>query len=175
MQNHKTKAAVCVCAVLNDISDNRSDKYEEEWNGFWHFYNTMQFLSSFAGVTEKGMEAIIYNTIPVMIVDIEDDNADIGISEQWTEILEQVFDDDAKEYLNKLISMGIPAPSCVGYELENSNGAVVAECEIIWEDKKIALLLEEQIKDREIFEQEGWTVIMVNDEVERSVFEGGIN
>jgi DEAD/DEAH box helicase domain-containing protein len=173
MQKQKTKAAVIVCAILNDSPDNRTDKYEQEWNGFWHFYNAMQFLPGFAGVTENGMSAMIYNIIPSYSPDVEDANADSDTSEQWTEILEQVFDDEAKVYLNKLITIGVPSPSSVGYELVNSRGAVIAGCELAWEDKKIAFLLEEDAKD--IFEREGWKVIMVNEDVDISAFEGGNN
>ena len=173
MQKLRAKAPVIVCAVLNDNPNKRTDKYEEEWNGFWNFYNVMQFLSTFAGVTEKGMEAVIYSTIPLIIPDTAEESTGFSINRQWIDIIEQVFDEGVKEYLNVLISKGVPAPSSAGYELENSNGAVVAECEIVWEDIKIALLLDEQIKNKEIFEQEGWKVITVDENVEVTMFEGG--
>ena len=34
----KAEGAVAVCAVLNDEKDLRTDKYEQEWNGFWRFH-----------------------------------------------------------------------------------------------------------------------------------------
>ena len=34
---------VSVYAVLDDEFQSRKEKYEEEWNGLWNFYNVMQF------------------------------------------------------------------------------------------------------------------------------------
>ena len=45
-QKYKMNAAVTVCALLNDAIESRTDKYEAEWNGFWQFFNMMQFLQT---------------------------------------------------------------------------------------------------------------------------------
>ena len=36
-------APITVLALLDDRPDARTDKYEQEWNGFWQFFNVMQF------------------------------------------------------------------------------------------------------------------------------------
>ena len=42
----------------------RTDKYEQEWNGFWQFFNVMQFNKSFAAVCRTGLDSHAYVTLP---------------------------------------------------------------------------------------------------------------
>jgi DEAD/DEAH box helicase domain-containing protein len=59
------------------------------------------------------------------------------------------------------------------YELLDSTGAVIAEAEMVWEDKKIALLLPEQIEYSAIFAANGWSVISTDMEFSLGLFERG--
>ena len=70
--------------------------------------------------------------------------------------------------------MNVKVPSSVGYELMDANGAVIAECEMAWETEKVAVLLIDQIENKEMFESAGWVVFTTNGEVP-SVIEGGNN
>ncbi len=63
----KAEGAVAVCAVLNDEKDRRTDKYEQEWNGLWRFYNVMQFSDEFIAVSSVGMSHMDYLALPVAI------------------------------------------------------------------------------------------------------------
>jgi DEAD/DEAH box helicase domain-containing protein len=173
MQQYKANAVVTVCSLLNDDKDERTDKYEADWNGFWQFFNLMQFLPSFAAVTETGIEQGVYNAIILKEQTADDYVTTVVSDELWTEILEQLFDVAAKECANKLIALGVQAPSAAGYELINAAGAIIAECEIAWVNEKVALILPEQIESREVFEQNGWTVIGVDDEFSVDIFQGG--
>lgn len=56
----KAGGAVAVCAVLNDEKDRRTDKYEQEWNGLWRFYNVMQFSDEFIAVSSVGIALYFY-------------------------------------------------------------------------------------------------------------------
>jgi DEAD/DEAH box helicase domain-containing protein len=67
IQKYQRHAEVTVCALLNDVLEERTDNYEAEWNGFWHFFNMMQFLLNFAAVSVNGMEQMIYNKIPAAV------------------------------------------------------------------------------------------------------------
>jgi DEAD/DEAH box helicase domain-containing protein len=91
----------------------------------------------------------------------------------WSEILEQIFDDSVKECVNKLIHLGISAPSAIGFELQNSSGVVIAECELAWEEKKIAILLPEQWSYNEKFNEMGWTALSVEDSFVLEMFQRG--
>ena len=175
MQKYKTNAEISVCAILNDNKDNRTEKYEAEWNGFWQFFNLMQFLQSFAAVSVDGMNHLVYNAIPATIQNESTSPSQYNVSdESWAEIMNQIFDDTAKECVSKLMALGVSAPSAVGYELADSTGTIVAECELAWEREKIVLLLLVQMDGKDKFEECGWTVIAADDYFTADMFERGV-
>lgn len=166
MQANKINAEVVVCSVLNDNESVRTDKYEEEWNGFWHYYNLMQFSRTFIGITKMGIEKGIYE---VLIPEFETSNLkEIKSDSMWDKIIEDVFNDDVVTLSNGLRENNISAPTCAGYELTNENGAVIAECELVWEDKKIALLVEAQFTYERVLADAGWRIIKISD---KNIFE----
>ena len=61
---------VSVLALLDDRADSRTDKYEQEWNGFWQFFNVMQFNKSFVAVCGTGLDNHAYVTLPYGQIDI---------------------------------------------------------------------------------------------------------
>lgn len=174
MQKYKTNAVVTVCMLLNDDKDSRTDKYEAEWNGFWQFFNVMQFLPSFAAVSVTGMGQLVYNAIPASVQEelasMAHENAP---NEAWAEMMEQIFDVAAKDCASKLMALGVAAPSAAGYELVDTKGAIIAECELAWESKKIALLLPSQMDSKEKFEENGWTIFSTGDSFSKEMFQGG--
>lgn len=149
-----------VCAVLKDEKDNRSDRYEHEWNGFFHFSNVMQFAEDYIGVSSSGLEQVIYLNLPAF-AQAPVVSADAASDEGWAAILELLFDDDAKAFAETARNEGIPAASedNIGYEVEGSDGEVIATVEIAWPDLKIGFLTEEQLEDKEKLESEGWKII----------------
>ena len=61
--------------------------------------------------------------------------------------------------LTFLSDRGIDIPE-VGYELENTKGAAIAEAELAWENKKIVFLMPYQVEDsQQEFEKQGWLVM----------------
>ena len=172
MKAKKTNAEVSVFATLLDSEDARTDKYEVEWNGYWQFFNVMQFLGSFSAVTANGLAQDIYDAIPVVTASGSTTAASgQAVSSEWEEDLEYI-DDSAKAMADKLIAISAPAPSSVGYELEDSMGAGIAEAEMAWEEKKIVYLLPDQEEYRSIFENQGWAVITDTTEPAITIFEG---
>ena len=155
-----------VCAILEDKVENRGDKYEADWNGFWHFYNMMQFSSKFMGLTNKGIEDGIYSAIKDKFTDdMSADYIDKILDNNWKQIFEQLFEEEAIEMANKLCDLKIEIPSTVGYELTNSLGSVVGECELAWEEEKIAFLLKDQLNSKKEFSDRGWTTFTSNEEI----------
>lgn len=175
LQRNKTKALVTVCAVLNDESENRSDKFESEWNGFWHFFNVMQFSRSFAAVSTNGLKRAVYDMIIITTLNetAAATDQERTVNNGWLDVLEQIFDDSVKECADRLIHLGVSPPSVVGYELENSNGAVIAECELVWEENKIAILLPEQWTHKDKFTEMGWIALSVEDSYTLEMFQRG--
>jgi len=172
MRANGTKAMATVCAVLDDKLDNRTDKYEAEWNGFWQFFNFMQFLPEFVGVTTTGLERGIYDELTYVVNEIDETHEVIDNGE-WELVIEEIIDDEAITFARKLIELGVQAPTTVGYEIVDSKGAVIAECEMVWVIKKIALLLEYQLESKDVFEADGWKIITIDQEIDTELFKGG--
>ncbi len=157
---------VAVCAVLDDDKDSRTDKYEEEWNGFWRFHNLMQFSDEFMAVSSTGISKMDYLALPIMKQDL---NASVAPAETgadaWEDIRELLFDEDAKAFVDLAKDAGIPAPEedNIGYEVEGADGEVIATVEIAWPEQKIGFMTAEQSEDREKLEKAGWTILTLLD------------
>ena len=161
----KTGGAVAVCAVLDDDKEHRSDRYENEWNGMLHFSNVMQFGKEFIAVSGTGLERQAYLSLPYETQDAElgaDTQENVpGVDAAWKNIMELLFDDEAKSFAKAAAEAGIPAPSeeDIGYEVEGADGEVIATVEISWPDKKLGFLTVEQLEDKEQLEQAGWKIV----------------
>jgi hypothetical protein len=51
----------------------------------------------------------------------------------------------------------MPPPDVPSYELRR-NGQIVAEAELGWPDRKVAVMLPGQTAHKDIFEEQGWSV-----------------
>ncbi len=168
MSELKAFKPVSVCAVLKDEIGVRTDKYEQEWNGFWLFFNVMQFGEKFAAVSSSGLTRMDYLALPV----ISDPNAEHEISadslsseDAWHSIFGLLFDDEAKSFAELASNSGIPAPDedNIGYEIEGEAGVVIATIEIAWPEKKLGFMTKEQSTDREKIETLGWKILSFPD------------
>lgn len=156
----KKEAAVAVCAVLHDEKDQRTDKYEMEWNGFWHFHNMMQFSDEFVAVSSVGMAQMDYLALPVVSADTEISIEAVPLIENaaWDAIIELVID-DAKEFAQQAKSAGVPAPNedDLGCDISDDNG-VVGNIEIAWPSKKVGYMICDELGNKEKVEKLGWTI-----------------
>ena len=167
-------APVAVCALLDDRIDNRTNKYEQEWNGFWHFYNIMQFDACFVGVCNTGLDAHGYVALPFGQVDTsaEDIMPSNSGNTGWNEIRKLLFDKEAFIIADSLEEKGISAPDEAGYELTDQSGEVIAEIELAWIQKKIGFMTDSQIDDREKAKKDGWTIFSSIEEIDTIFKEG---
>lgn len=176
----KTEGAVAVCAVLNDEKDSRTDKYEQEWNGLWRFYNLMQFSDEFIAVSSVGMSRMDYLALPVAIhADSDTAAPEAAVGDAWNAIQELLFDDDAKAFVEIAKNAGVPVPDedNIGYEVEGNDGEVVATVEIAWPDRKIGFMTAEQAEDQEKIETLGWRILNLLDAADMDIasYFGGDN
>ena len=166
-------APVSLCAILDDRADYRTDKYEEEWNGFWQFFNVMQFADGFVAVSKTGLDGHWYVGLPhekadnVAMGSVSNGNRASGqeMDEEWNEIRDCLFDEEIRNLVDSLEAEGIPAPDEVGYELADDSGEVVAEIELAWVDQKIGYMAEEQQVDRAQVERDGWKICTTAEEI----------
>ena len=165
---------VSVCAVLDDRAEGRTEKYEQEWNGFWHFCNVMQFAKEFAAVSCTGLDAHTYVALPYgqATAAAEDLRPAQDSNENWAEIRGMLFDDTAKALAEQLETQGFPAPDEAGYELADDAGEVIAEMEMVWMDRKVGYMTEEQMENRSKAEAAGWRIFTAADELSAVFGEG---
>lgn len=180
MTSMKMDARFNIAAIINDDPATRTDKYEEDWNGFWHFVNVMQFNSGSIFLSKLGMSKAIYAILGSIIPEEETTSTavsvDVVVDEKWNDLMDEFIDDIAITCASEMHRNGIPAPSVVGYELsDDSNGATIAEAEMAWEAEKIVWLLPEQEEYVDAFKSKGWTVLLSSEEININVFGGAAN
>ncbi len=163
-------ASVSVCIVLNDQSDKGVDRYEANWNGFWHFFNLMQFSDRFIAVSKKGLEQSVYEPLSVRKGEIPVANP----ADPWNEIKEILLDDEAIKMVDKLRRLEVDPPDMVGDDLMD-NEEVIATVELAWSDRKVCFMTKEQSVDRKEVEAKGWKVFTSTDEIDISLLRGENN
>lgn len=149
----KMNAAISVIIIFDDTTG-QENSYQDDWTGFWHFCNVMQFAKDFVFVSQKGLNNEIYDFPEIIENIVKADNMDN--KEQWNEILEQTIP-ELKGFIQELISKKAFPPSVVGYE--TNNGAM---CEYAWKQEKVALLTSDQMEYKADFENEGWKVYSIS-------------
>lgn len=162
-----------VFAVFDDKTDPANEKFEMEWNGFWHSVNILQFNPEFSFVTAIGLEKMIYMKLDETISVTNTLTEQPAPNSEWDNVLEELFDDAAKDMAEKLKGANAPVPDEIGYEL-TENDEVIAEIEMAWTESKIAYLTEDQMEYEEILTDKGWTIINNDTEVSKDMF-GGVN
>lgn len=161
LENLKKKEAVSVCAMLSDEPDKRTDKYEQEWNGFWHFFNVMQFAELFIAVSATGLANMVYLGLPVRTVPDEPVPEDDSIAASWDSIIDATLFTEEEKALGNLakeISVPVPSEDNIGYEIVDANDMVVGEVTIAWPEKKIGLITTEMAESKPQLEELGWKV-----------------
>lgn len=171
----KLNAPIRILAVLNDGKD-RTDNYQKDWNGFFSFANNMQFLEGSLFMTKSGMANTLYTALipseDASVVESIPGLTDTLDNSEWEAICDYL-DDIEMALATEMMNNGIMAPDEIGYELESSiNGAVIGEASMAWIDKKIVLLLPEQEAYKEVFEKEGFTVLLSNEKLTTDKFGG---
>jgi DEAD/DEAH box helicase domain-containing protein len=119
----------------------------KSWAGIIRMYNLLQFLPYSFFTTTKALEKNIYDVIDFKI------NTKSS-SEDWLFTYEEA-QDEAKLLVKELSQhTSIPIP-IVGLELENAGGI---EAELVWNEFKIAVTLEEHIV------MDGWSIFNISEE-----------
>lgn len=171
MKNDKS-APIAVYSILDDQSDNRTDKYEEEWNGFWHFFNVMQFDPSFIAVCKTGLAQLVYLSLQSHAPATTTPEFTEQENDAWAETMSMLLEDESRNAAEKLKELGLNPPDEVGCEITDDSDAVIATIELAWTDHKIGYLTQDQIVDKEKLISLGWKIIEDINNVDISLFGG---
>lgn len=169
----KYETDAVVAAILNDRAEERTECYQQEWNGFWQFWNLLQFNPKFVGVSETGLEKQAYNRLPY-VYEEADQEADPGKAAWSAIIADDLLDEGAIAFARKLADAGVPAPNPenVGLELADEQDEVYAMIELAWPDLKVGYLTGEQADNRDELEAQGWTILTDEREIDTRIWGG---
>ena len=116
----------------------------------------MQFIDSFITVTQQGLDEEYYSILDNI------EKIDDSVSDEWKEIVQQIVDQEAKQFIKECIKKNIIPPTIVGYEMETGE---IAELE--WDNLDIVYLTNEQMKYKDAFIEKGFDVVSSIDDFEK--------
>ena len=117
------------------------------WQQWWHASNLFMPVANMWAVADKECDIAALAASPVY-------QASSGMTTDWEEAAACAVT-EVQGLLTDLFAAGLQAP-VVGYELLDGSGCVVAEAEMAWPDKRVAVLLAGA--DVSVFEAHGWQV-----------------
>ena len=129
-------------------------EYRQVWNGVLRLFNLLQFLPGTWFTTRQGTAANLYpEFVPTQQPAATAPNA-------WEEALSLAVP-DVHPAMQQWAALGLPAPE-VGYELADRTGRILAEAELAWAERKVAILLPDAAAPE--FESAGWRAFFADSE-----------
>lgn len=160
MSKQRLSEEVAAFICLDDTFAVQTKEFEMVWRGFWHAVNILQFAPHFVAVTKSGVAHHVYENLldgwPTLKQVATEETVNIDNS-PWQEVFELCQIDDFS--LQQLASSGIACPD-VGIDLQVES-QVLATAELCWQDKLIAVMMEDLIDLPAI---PGWTLISVQNQ-----------
>ncbi|CCQ63921.1 DEAD/DEAH box helicase [Crocosphaera watsonii] len=157
-KEHRNNEAQSAFVILW-INDKNAIEEEKKrvWNGLLRQFNLLQFLPYTYIITNQDFSEVNFNSLSV-----DRKNSSFELSnvdqEQWQELKSLLFEETALILFDYMQSHQWLLPE-VGFELTNQMGTVIAEAEIAWTDRKIALVTDEL--DVEPLKNEPWQVFTI--------------
>jgi len=157
--------AIVVSASLDMAKKGSDAEFKPVWAGFFHILNLLQFLPAAQFATVDGIQSGLYEPIEFKFGITALGQPSAGTASQDSAIGELLglVHELIRDGLSKLLNEGCVAPE-VGYELQNAEGEIIADGELAWAAQKLVVLVSGQTIHRGIFEDNGWTVIVGDDD-----------
>jgi DEAD/DEAH box helicase domain-containing protein len=139
------------------VAESEPDQHRS-WRRWLWMFNTLQHLPGVFLATRDGLLGADHNAIaPAEAAKPASGGGQAAEAAGWAQAMDQ-----AMEFLlpglKELQGAGAPVPDEVGYELE-SDGEVVAECELVWTSRKVVLLLDHHADSEAVWTSRGWTTV----------------
>ncbi|MBK8979633.1 MAG: DEAD/DEAH box helicase [Planctomycetes bacterium] len=139
--------------LFDEAECRRAEEFEASWRAVLQLWNRLQFCSVGAALVVTSSERIGAG-----------DAVEAGV-ESVSRVAEpevlygllRLVAEEVHELVREIVARGLPRPDA-GYELVDETGRVVAEAELAWIDRRLAVLTREQSADRARFEAAGWRV-----------------
>ena len=147
--------------ILDRSALTEEKEYHLAWRRWLRLFNLFQTLPGVYLATHDGLEAGDYQSIRSLVrPGVVSPNLGQPVNSAWDEVFALALA-DLHEDIRKLRDLGVPAPEEVGFELA-VGGQVLAEAELAWPAKKVALLI--TLEDTgATFQKHGWSVVEAAD------------
>ena len=140
---------------LHDDAEGRArEDYRQVWNSVLRLFNLLQFLPGAWWTTRKGTERRLYDALATVSGTTP---ASGRFDARWKEAFELVAP-ELLPVLEALSRSGAPAPE-VGFELCGEDGVVLAEAELAWSERQVAVLWPDEPEQARMLAKAGWRVV----------------
>lgn len=143
--------------VLDRSAVSDEKEFHLAWRRWLRFFNLFQTLPGVYLATTDGLEAGDYQSIRMsrspVVPSIQ---GGVGSQPQWDNVFRLALSELHND-IQELRDLNAPLPDELGYELAES-GQVVAEAEMAWLTKKVALILSES-ESSNAFHKNGWKTV----------------
>ncbi|MFZ2654342.1 MAG: DUF1998 domain-containing protein, partial [Victivallales bacterium] len=144
------------CRLYDDEEQLQVPDFKSAWNGYLRLFNLYQFLPLSLFVTSQGISDDSYSFLEYFIP--EKGIKTETISPEYAKVLKA----EICEFLSCLKNNGvtIPAVDAIPYELLNDHNAIIAQAELAWPEKKIAVVNASDQLSASAFKKQGWQVVL---------------
>ena len=143
---------------LEDGQDERSGaSFSKHWRQFWLLTNLMQFLPDYAAVSAEFIRQFVAEPA---VPDVQPGTPAPSTADPDSAEALKFADPVCVLLLAACQETGMQAP-IVGFELFDASGAIVAQAELAWPDRRIAVFLSDQDESSTLFAQAGWQVFQL--------------
>ena len=153
VRNGEPDDMAAIVHLHDDETSRAHPRYRPVWNGVLRLFNLLQFLPGAWWATRTGVERNLYpeyaRTVQPPAISVAPDG--------WEEAME-LASPELRPAMEQWSALGLAVPEA-GYELTGHAGRVIAEAELSWPERRVAVLLLEQREWAAVFEAEGWRVI----------------
>ena len=137
----------------DDAPTREHPRYRPVWNGVLRLYNLLQFLPGAWWTTRIGVEHARYPEYARTDQPPPVSGHPVG----WEEAMELAAP-ELRPAMEQWSALGLPVPEA-GFELIRQAGRVIAEAELAWPDRRVAVLRPEQLEWTTLFTDAGWKVV----------------
>lgn len=158
-KSYDSKGSLIVIS-LRDRFAGVDDEVIKAWTGVLRQFNLFQFLDYSYLVNDSDSEEETQLEKILLSPTAEPETSTRNSNPIWQEIKELVFDEDAIALIDYMAVHNWQVPE-VGYEFTDDTDTVIAEAELAWSDRQLALVIDSS--ETETFTQNGWKTITVNE------------
>lgn len=159
MAGPKVDGMRLLCCLRDGPEDRQKAGFESSWTGVLRAFNLFQFLPWAFVMSKQGIRKGLYEEAATTARPSEKPEGDPYFKKEWEEI-RRLVDQALYSLIDCLAANNCPVPE-PGYELMAETGEIIACAGLAWEELQIALLREEEIGYRPLFESADWRVFLV--------------